>query len=71
MLTNVRVANKAGSVTDLALNVEDPHLPTVGENLVWNAGAFNAAVVSRQFEYIQDTSGPSPVYVLYVNLFID
>jgi hypothetical protein len=71
MLTNIRVASKNGSYTDLALNVEDPHLPSVGENLVWNGGAENAAVVSRQFEYVQDTSGPSPVYVLYVNLWID
>jgi hypothetical protein len=27
MLTNIHVASKNGSYTDLALNVEDPHLP--------------------------------------------
>jgi hypothetical protein len=71
MLTNIRVASKTGSYSDLALNVENPHLPNVDENLVWNGGSSNAAVVSRQFEYVQDTSGPSPTYVLYVNLWID
>jgi hypothetical protein len=64
MLTNIRVASKNGSYSDLALNVESPHLPNVNEYFLWNGGANNAAVVSRQFEYVVDTSVPGPTYVL-------